>query len=124
LESTITEADVGTTKTAGCCTFTVEAFSVSGAKAGSKVAQTTVNAISGNLVVPEIGADASKNLVIVGGPAVNGMTTVTADEIAAASNKYIVRRDGKKLIVAGWTASDTVDAGNALVDWLNANIHK
>ena len=79
--------------------------------------------VPSNLVVPEISADTSNNLIVVGGPAVNGMTTVTAEEIAAASQKYIVKKDGKKLIVAGWTAADTVDAGNALVDWLKANVH-
>jgi hypothetical protein len=122
LTSVITEADVGTTKVAGCCTFTVEEFSVTGA-AGGTVASVTVNPIVGNLVVSEIAADTSKNLVVVGGPAVNGLTTVTADEIAAASQRYIVKKDGSKVIVAGWTAGDTIAAGNALVDWLKANVH-
>ena len=85
--------------------------------------ETSMNAVPTNLVAPEVSADASKNLIIVGGPAVNGMTTVTAEQIAAASKKYIVKKDGRKLIVAGWTASDTVDAGNALIDWLKANVH-
>ena len=122
LESVITEADVGTTKTAGCCTFTVEEFGVAGAAAAS-VTETSVNSVPANLVVPEISADTSKNLIIVGGPAVNGMSTVTAEQIAAASQKYIVKKDGRKVIVAGWTAADTVDAGNALIDWLKANVH-
>lgn len=123
LESTITEADVGTTKVAGCCTFEVKDFSVSGAGATAATTDTTVNPIVGNLVVPESGANVNKNLVVVGGPAVNGMTTVTADEIASASQKYIVKKSGKKLVVAGWTAADTVDAGNALINWLKANVH-
>ncbi|MFH1836329.1 MAG: S-layer protein [Methanobacteriota archaeon] len=122
LESVITEADVGTTKNAGCCTFTVEEFGVSGAAAAT-VTEVTVQDVPTNLVVPEISADTSKNLVIVGGPAVNGMTTVTAEQIASASQKYIVKKDGRKLIVAGWTAADTVDAGNALIDWMKANVH-
>jgi len=122
LESTITEADVGATKTAGCCTFTVKDFSVAGSGATAAATETTVNPIVGNLVVSESGANVNKNLVIVGGPAVNGMTTVTADEIAAASQKYIVKKDGKKLVVAGWTASDTIGAGNALISWLKANV--
>ena len=122
LESMITEADVGTTKTAGCCSFTVEEFGVSGAAAAS-VTEVSVKSVPSNLVVPEISADTSKNLVIVGGPAVNGMTTVTAEEIAAASQKYIVKKDGRKVIVAGWTAADTVDSGNALIDWLKSNVH-
>jgi len=122
LKSTITKADEGTSVTAGCCSFTVESFGVS-VGAGTSATSATVNAVPANLVVPEISADLNKNLVIVGGPAVNGLTTVTADEIAAASQHYIVRKDGKKLIVAGWTAADTVDAGNALIKWLQDNAH-
>jgi len=123
LESTVTEADVGATKTAGCCTFTVKDFSVSGDAATATTSDVQMQDITGNLVVSESGANVNKNLIIVGGPAVNGMTTVTADEIAAASQKYIVKKDGKKLVVAGWTASDTIDAGNALISWLKANVH-
>ncbi len=121
LESIITEADVGTEKTAGCCTFLVKEFGVEGQVTGD-VEMVTVNPV-GSLVVSETAADTTKNLVIVGGPSVNGMTTATADEINAASQHYIVKLDGKKLVVAGWTAQDTVDAGNALISWLQDNVH-
>ncbi len=96
---------------------------MSTAATATTAVQVTVNPIVGNLVVPEVAADTSKNLIVVGGPAVNGLTTVTAAEIQAASQNYIVKKDGKKLIVAGWTAADTVDAGNALVAWLKDNVH-
>jgi len=122
LESVITEADVGATKTAGCCTFTVEEFGVTGS-AQASVTEVEMQDTPSNLVVPEITADTTKNLVIVGGPAVNGMSTVTAEQIAGASEKFIVKKDGRKVIVAGYTASDTVEAGNALIDWLKANAH-
>ena len=73
--------------------------------------------------MPEVGADLSKNLIIVGGPAVNTMSTVTAAELAAEADRYIVKKDGSKVIVAGYDAADTVAAGNALIAWLQANVH-
>ncbi len=124
VKSTVTKADEGKTVTAGCCSFTVDEFGVTaGEVTKTKVTQAIVNPIVGNLVVPEVGADTSKNLIIVGGPAVNGLSTVTKDDIAAASQKFIVKKDGNLLIVAGWTADDTVAAGNVLIDWLQKNVH-
>jgi len=122
IDTTITKADEGTEKTVGCCTYLVKQFGVetSGVSASSVV----VNPIVGSLVVPEIAADATKNLVVVGGPAVNGLSGVTAAEIQAATGQYVVKKDGNKVYVAGWTAADTVDAGNALIAWLQANAHK
>lgn len=124
VKSTVTKADEGKTVTAGCCSFTVDEFGVTAEAKKTKVTQSVVNPIVGNLVVPEVGADTSKNLVIVGGPSVNGLTTATKDEIEAASQKFIVKKDGNLLIVAGWTADDTVAAGDALIKWLQDNVHK
>jgi hypothetical protein len=123
VKSTVTMADEGKTVTAGCCSFTVDEFGVTGTAKATKVTQNLVNPIVGNLVVPEVGADTSKNLIIVGGPSVNGLSTVTKDDIAAASQKFIVKKDGNLLIVAGWTADDTVAAGDALIKWLQDNVH-
>lgn len=123
LESVITKEDEGKEKTAGCCSYIVKEFSVTATGGQQTVTETAVHPIVGNLVVPEIGADQTKNLVIVGGPAVNGLSTVTAEQIAAAPQRYVVKKDGKKLIVAGYTAADTVDAGNALISWLQKNVH-
>jgi len=124
VESTITKADEGKEITAGCCSFTVSKFdvTVAGGSAGT-VTTATVNPVVGAVVVPESAADTTKSLIIVGGPAVNAMTTVTADQISAQTDKYIVKKDGNKLIVAGWTADDTVAAGNSLIAWLKANAH-
>jgi len=121
IDTTITKADEGTEKTVGCCTYLVKEFGVqtSGVTANS----VKVNPVVGNLVVPEVAADSTKNLVIVGGPAVNGMSGLTRDEIQAATGQYVVKKDGNKVYVAGWTAADTVDAGNALIAWLQSNVH-
>jgi len=121
IDVTITKDDEGTEKTVGCCTYLVKEFGVS--TTGGAAETVVINPIVGNLVVPEIAADTSKNLVIVGGPAVNGLSGVTRDEIQAASGQYVVKKDGKKVYVAGWTAADTVDAGNALIAWLQDNVH-
>jgi len=124
-EYTITKDDVGTEKTAACCTFKVEDFGVTGTAGGGAVTSAVVNPV-GTLVVAESSADETKNLVIVGGPAVNAMTEaagVTADEISAASDKYIVKKVGSKVVVAGWEADDTVAGANALIGWLKANAH-
>jgi hypothetical protein len=121
IDAIITKADEGTEKTVGCCSYLVKEFGVS--TAGGSAMSVQVNPIVGNLVVPEIAADTTKNLIIVGGPAVNGMAGLTRDEIQAAPGQYVVRKDGNKVYVAGWTAADTVDAGNALIAWLQDNVH-
>jgi len=122
IDTTITKADEGTEKTVGCCSYLIKEFGVT--TSGATATSIKVNPIVGNLVVPEIAADTTKNLVIVGGPAVNGMCGLTKDEIQAASGQYVVKKDGNKVYVAGWTAADTVDAGNALIAWLQDNAHK
>jgi hypothetical protein len=122
METTITKEDEGASKTAGCCEFTVEEFSVTAGE-GAAVTSMDVNPITGNLVVGESDADLTKNLVVVGGPSVNGLCTVTAEEIGAATKKYIVKKDGSRLIVAGYEAEDTIAAGDELIEWLNDNMH-
>jgi hypothetical protein len=121
IDTTITKEDEGTEKTVGCCTYLVKEFGVT--TAGGSAMSASVNPIVGNLVVSEIAADTMKNLIIVGGPAVNGMSGVAKDEIQAASGQYVVKKDGNKVYIAGWTAADTIDAGNALVAWLQDNVH-
>jgi hypothetical protein len=119
----VTEADVGKEKMVGCCSVLVKEFTVVGAvEEGEAVTCTTVNMI-GNLVVGEAAADLEGNLVVVGGPVVNSLSTVTADEIAAATNRYIVKKDMNRLIVAGYDADDTNKAADKLIDWLKTNIH-
>jgi spermidine/putrescine-binding protein len=52
------------------------------------------------------------------------MCTVTKEEIEAAADKFIVKKDGNLLIVAGYDYQETLAAGDALVEWLQQNIHK
>jgi hypothetical protein len=117
-DATVTKDDEGTEKTIGCCSYLVKEFSMT-----SQDENIEVNRLIGNLVVPEYSANTNQNLVVVGGPSVNGLCNIMKEEINAATGKYIVKRDGKKLYVAGWEAADTTAAGNALTDWLYANMH-
>jgi S-layer protein (TIGR01564 family) len=121
IDVTITKDDEGTEKTVGCCSYLVKEFGVT--TSGVSAESVVVNPIVGNLVVPEIAADTTKNLIVVGGPSVNGLCGLAKDEIQAASGQYVVKKDGNKVYVAGWTAADTVDAGNALIAWLQDNVH-
>ena len=121
IDTTITKDDEGTEKTVGCCTYLIKEFGVQ--TSGGSAESVAINPIVGNLVVPEIAADTTKNLIVVGGPAVNGLCGLTKDAIQAASGQYVVSKDGNKVYVAGWTAADTVDAGNALIAWLQDNVH-
>lgn len=117
-ESTITDSDTGKEKTIGCCTYLVKEF---------EVEQETENIIPkkvvGNLVVSESNVDTNKNLIIVGGPSVNGLSQIIKEEIESADGQFIVKRSGSKIYVAGWEAKDTINAGTALIDWLYENIH-
>ncbi|MFH1125616.1 MAG: hypothetical protein V1703_00690, partial [Candidatus Altiarchaeota archaeon] len=124
LETVITKDDEGKEQTVGCCTYTVKEFSVTAAMGSKTYNEVTSNPMDGGLVVSESNVDLSKNLIIVGGPAVNAMSTVTADELDEADNQFIIKKNGSKLIIAGYDAEDTVKAGNVLIDWLRENIHK
>lgn len=121
----ITEEDVGKEVEVACCTFTVSNFTMSGAGEEQEYTETSVNPIVGNLVVPEIGADTTKSLIIVGGPSVNGMAEglVTLEDVEGEADGFVVKLAGNKLIVAGKDAEDTVAGGDALIEWLNENIH-
>jgi hypothetical protein len=131
LNETITKADVGTNVEAGCCVFYVADFNVAGTGGGEATVTTEkVTKMSledlGKLVVPESVADEDKSLILVGGPVVNGMTEaagITADDIAAEPDKYLVKKVDNKLVVAGWEKEHTINAGNALIAWLQDNIH-
>ncbi|MDD5111752.1 MAG: hypothetical protein PHG85_04355, partial [Candidatus Altiarchaeota archaeon] len=123
LEAVITKDDEGKEQTVGCCTYTVKEFSVTVKDASQRVTETTMNPIVGGLVVAEDAADMAKNLIIVGGPAVNTLSSVTAAELSEEDDRFIVRKDGNKVIVAGYDAKDTVAAGNALIKWLQESVH-
>jgi hypothetical protein len=130
VNSTITSSDVGTDVTAGCCTFTVAEFGVASTGEGESTVKTTeVTKMSladlGKFVVPESSADDTMNLVLIGGPVVNSMTEaagITAADVEAEPDKFVVKKIDKVLVVAGLEKEETIQAGNALIAWLQENI--
>ncbi|MCD6230126.1 MAG: S-layer protein, partial [Candidatus Diapherotrites archaeon] len=85
---------------------------------------TTVQDV-GNLVFTDNQTLRSGNLVLVGGPVVNDLTADlgSATELGiASSGQKVVALKGNKLVVAGNTADDTVQAGQELISWLKANV--
>ncbi len=85
---------------------------------------TKLNPASRPLVVLDSAASGTQPLIVVGGPFVNsvaaGMTAGTALVDAGAAGEAVVAVEGNKVLVAGYTAEGTVEAGNALINWLAA----
>lgn len=75
------------------------------------------------LVISDAAAAGVDQVIAVGGPAVND---VTAAALPASTYTFdagkapIVKVVGSKIVVAGWTAQDTADAAQALVNWLDS----
>ena len=93
--------------------------------AAGQVSQTQVVALNPStspLVVLDSQASDTQPLIVVGGPFVN---TVAQGMAASADLKQngdaVVKVEGTKMLVAGWSAADTTDAANALISWLSSN---
>ena len=122
---TITEADVGKLKTIGCCEATVKSFRLSAGNATDAAGTCHAMKPVGKLMVLDKGAGTG-NLIVVGGPVVNTIAAsagVTKEEIGADADKYVIKKVGNKLVVAGWEAEDTYAATGKVVEWLLANAH-
>jgi len=123
---TITAADIG--KLIPEIGYTLESFGVSttgNATEKTEVTNMTVEAECQTNTIMPIGSlvvsDASSpsgNLIIVGGSAVN---TMGLTGIVAGDSK--VEMSGSKLYVAGYTAAQTQQAANQVIDWLKTNVH-
>jgi len=118
----ITVDNVGDTVSVGCCSFNVDEFA-SGFSV-TKGESPVYGQETRNLVVSQSRAGKGRNLIVIGGSRVNSLSALTADELSSASQDYVVRREGNVLYVAGWDASDTAKAGEALIEWLKKNICK
>lgn len=100
----------------GTCSTTCTAGGSSG---GSVV--TELNPSENPIVVLDSEAD-SGQLIVVGGPLVNTVAAGTPGaEVASTPGTAVVRVLGNNVLVAGYTAADTRDAVNALIDWLASN---
>ncbi len=96
-----------------------------GQSSGAKVEQTQVVALnpsSSPLVVLDSQASETQPLIVVGGPFVNTVAQgMTASADLKQNGDAVVKVEGTKMLVAGWSAADTTDAANALISWLSSN---
>lgn len=74
------------------------------------------------LVVTDASAGAQP-LIVVGGPLVNSVASsaLSGAPVASASDEPVVKVQGDKILVYGYTAADTTSAANSLIAWLSQN---
>jgi hypothetical protein len=83
---------------------------------------TRLNTATNSLVMLDSqAAGSSSSLIVVGGQAVNSLASGLGTVLTSASSDSVIKVDGSKLYVAGYTAAQTQDAANALVQWLSDN---
>ncbi len=83
---------------------------------------TPIDTSSSPLVVRDSGAG-TQPLIVVGGPLVNSVASSALQGAPApsASDEAVVKVQGDRILVYGYTASDTTSAANSLISWLAAN---
>ncbi|MBI4360943.1 S-layer protein [Candidatus Micrarchaeota archaeon] len=83
---------------------------------------TPLNTASSPLVVRDSQAGAQP-LIVVGGPLVNSvaLSAMSGGPAPSASDEAVVKVQGDKILVYGFTASDTQEAARSLIGWLAAN---
>ena len=99
---------------------------VSGLTASPANAETVVplNTASTPLVEFDSQASTTQPLIVVGGPAVNTVAASLASQGSvslANPGDAVVQQIGNDILVAGYTASDTQSAANALISWMAQN---
>jgi len=83
---------------------------------------TPIDTASSPLVVTDASAGVQP-LIVVGGPLVNSVaaTALSGAPAASASDEPVVKVQGDKILVYGYTAADTTSAANSLIAWLSQN---
>jgi len=140
----ITEADVDKTINIGGVDVKVDSFDVTGsftpgsaelklgditsvpggeAELSTQVSceETTVQKVGSSMVVVEGSQSSSGPMILIGGPAVNSLTTTIAKADDLKGGKIIL--SGNKLLVAGYTEDETAKAAADLISWLKANVN-
>ncbi|MFH1750737.1 MAG: hypothetical protein ABH863_03605, partial [Candidatus Micrarchaeota archaeon] len=82
---------------------------------------TALNTASNPLVVLDSQASDTANLIVVGGQIVNTVANAAGVNLKTGDQPEVMVYGTTKLVVAGYSAADTSEAGNALINWLNAN---
>ncbi len=83
---------------------------------------TPLDTSSSPLVVTD-GSAGAQPLIVVGGPLVNQVaaSALSGAPAASSSDEPVVKVQGDKILVYGYTASDTTSAANSLIAWLSQN---
>ncbi|MBI5226592.1 S-layer protein [Candidatus Micrarchaeota archaeon] len=83
---------------------------------------TPLDTSSSPLVVTDASAGAQP-LIVVGGPLVNSVaaSALSGAPAPSSSDEPVVKVQGDKILVYGYTASDTTSAANSLIGWLSQN---
>lgn len=110
------------TTTGGNATVT----GISGLTTTPATAETVVplNTASTPLVEFDSQASTTQPLIVVGGPMVNTIAASLASQGSVSLNApgdAVVQQIGNDILVAGYTAADTQNAANALINWLAQN---
>ncbi|MFH1443034.1 MAG: hypothetical protein ABIG96_03285, partial [Candidatus Micrarchaeota archaeon] len=82
---------------------------------------TALNTASNPLVVLDSQASDTANLIVVGGQIVNTVANAAGVNLKTGDQPEVMVYGTTKLVVAGYSAADTSEAGNALINWLNEN---
>ena len=74
------------------------------------------------LVVTD-GSAGAQPLIVVGGPLVNSVaaSALSGAPAPSASDEPVVKVQGDKILVYGYTASDTMSAASSLIQWMSQN---
>ncbi|MEK6954170.1 MAG: S-layer protein [Candidatus Micrarchaeota archaeon] len=82
---------------------------------------TALNTDTNPLVVLDSEASDTANLVVIGGQIVNTVAKAAGVDLKSGDQPIVQVFGSTKLVVAGYSAADTKEAGNALIGWLNDN---
>ncbi|MBI5224828.1 S-layer protein [Candidatus Micrarchaeota archaeon] len=82
---------------------------------------TALNTASNPLVVLDSQASDTANLIVIGGQVVNSVASAAGVNLKQGDEPIVQVFGSTKLVVAGYSAADTSEAGNALINWLSEN---
>ncbi|MFH0971289.1 MAG: S-layer protein [Candidatus Micrarchaeota archaeon] len=85
---------------------------------------TQLNTDTSPLVVLDSEAGSTANMIVVGGQIVNTVAAGAGVDIKEGDSPQVKVYGSTKLVVAGYTATDTTTAGNELIKWMNDNSDK
>ncbi|MFH0836426.1 MAG: S-layer protein [Candidatus Micrarchaeota archaeon] len=111
---------IGATASGGACDL--EGVNELVASSDKAFVVTSLDTTANPLVVLDSAAPSTKPLIVVGGQLVNTVAAdLLSDSAITPTTAPMVKVMGDKILVAGWAASDTMQAADSLNGWLKAN---